>query len=280
MSFAPIIPTTGLAGFRLLVATEATQRAVFDRQPEIQRDVDYFTEKIGEVKTAADLVADRRLLRVALGAFGMDEEIDKRAFLRKILEEGTEDNDAFANRFVDPRYKKLANAFGFGNIGGARTGFIAFPAEITDAYKERQFEIAVGEQNETMRLALNFRREIRNLATGPDPEGAGWFAAMGDIPVRRVLEGALGLPADISQIDVDRQRDDFRRAADRVFGSPSLAAFTDEELVDDAIRRFIARRSIDEGPGLATPGATALALLTPGGIGATGLQNLTLSQLR
>ena len=121
MSFAPIIPTTGLAGFRLLVATEATQRAVFDRQPEIQRDVDYFTEKIGEVKTAADLVADRRLLRVALGAFGMDEEIDKRAFLRKILEEGTEDNDAFANRFVDPRYKKLANAFGF-EIGRARVG--------------------------------------------------------------------------------------------------------------------------------------------------------------
>ncbi len=47
----------------------------------------YFEANIGKVETAADLVGDRRLLKVALGAFGMDGEIDKRAFLRKVLEE-------------------------------------------------------------------------------------------------------------------------------------------------------------------------------------------------
>ena len=42
------------------------------------------------MKSAADLVADRRLLKVALGAFGLEGEIDKKAFIRKVLEEGTD----------------------------------------------------------------------------------------------------------------------------------------------------------------------------------------------
>ncbi|MEM9370573.1 MAG: flagellar protein, partial [Pseudomonadota bacterium] len=88
--FAPILPATGLVGFKLLEQTQTVQREIFDRQPEIARDTDYFRETIATVQSAGALVEDRRLLRVALGAFGLDEEIDKRAFIRKILEEGTE----------------------------------------------------------------------------------------------------------------------------------------------------------------------------------------------
>ena len=72
--------------------------------------------------SAADLVADRRLLKVALGAFGLEGEIDKKAFVRKILEEGTADPASLANRLTDKSYYKLAEAFGFGDLGGARTG--------------------------------------------------------------------------------------------------------------------------------------------------------------
>lgn len=278
MGFAPIIPASGLPGYRLLTATETTQRAVFDRQPEIRRDVEYFAERIGAVRSAADLVADRRLLTVALGAFGMDEEIDKRAFLRRVLEEGSERQDAFANRFVDPRYARLARAFGFGDAGGARVSEPGFVAGVTGAYKERQFEIAVGDQSETMRLALNFRREIATYANANDPEGTAWFSLMGDQPTRQVMEGALGLPSGIGSLDIDRQRDEFRAASAKTFGDRSLAVFRDPETVDAAIRRFIARASAAEGPSLTTPGAAALTLLSNAqGFGAGAAQNLTLS---
>lgn len=279
MSFAPLLPATGVVGFRLLAATEATQRAVFDQQPEITRDVEYFASKIGEISTAEDLVADRRLMRVALGAFGLDEEIDKAAFMRKILAEGSEASDAFANRLVDPRYKQMASAFGFGDTLGARTGDVGFASGIVAAYRERQFEIAVGEQNESLRLALNFRREISAHATSSDPAGAAWFSAMGDLPVRQVLEGALGFPSGASQLDIDRQRDEFRDLNSKTFGSDSLAVFEDPAVVDKAITRFLARQSIEEGPSASTPGATALALLSSqsSGLGSTGIQNIVLS---
>lgn len=282
MTFIPIIPASGVIGLRLLSQTQETQRAVFDQQPQMARDVAYFTEKIADIRTAEDLVGDRRLLRVALGAFGLDDEIDKGAFVRKILEEGSEDQDAFANRLVDPRYVKFTQALGFGDILGARTGDVGFAAEITSAYKERQFEFAVGEQDSSLRLALNFRREIATYANASDPEGIAWFSAMGDLPVRTVFEGAFGLSSSFSQLDIDRQRDELKDLNNKFFGSKSLDVFNDSAEVEKLINRFLIRRSIEEGPSPSTSGFTALTLLTnaANGVGSIGIQNIILSSGR
>lgn len=278
--FAPLLPATGLVGFRLLEQTQAAQREIFDRQPEIARDTDYFRETISTVQSAQDLVEDRRLLRVALGAFGLDDEIDKRAFIRRILEEGTEADDAFANRFVDPRYQRLAEAFGFGNSSGPQTDRVGFAGEIISAFTERQFEISVGDQNDAFRLALNFRREIARYAGGSDPDGAGWFSVMGDPPVRRVFESAFGLSSSFGQLDIERQRADLRSLNDRLFGDTSLAVFEDASLVDRIVERFLVREDALSGPSPSTPGFTALRLLTSGstGLGDLGIQNIVLSQ--
>lgn len=279
MSFNPILPANGVLGYRLLVRTEATQREVFDRQPEISRDVAYFKEKIASVGSAEALVADRRLLKVALGAFGLGDELDKKAFIRKILAEGSESRDAFANKFVDPKYKEIAKAFGFGDLAGARTQDPGFGNRITDAYRVRAFEIAVGDQDESLRLALNFRREIGKFANASDPEGTAWLSALGDRPIRSVLEGAFGLPAGFAQLDVDRQKDELRDFSLRTFGSKSMAVFNDPEKVDQAITRYLIRKSLEGGPSASTPGAGALALLQ-GAVGPGAAQNLLMSNLR
>lgn len=279
MSFEPVIPAGGVLGWRLLQRTESAQRDLYDKRPELQRDVAYFREKIASVNTAEALVSDRRLLRVALGAFGLDEEIDKRAFLRKMLEEGSENRDSFVNNFVDPRYKEFVRAFGFGNIAGSRTGDPGFPDRIADAYRVRQFEVAVGEQDEALRLALNFRREIGKFANANDPEGAAWLSVLGDQAVRAVFDAGFGTAEGFSTLDVDRQRDELKRLNDREFGSKSLAVFTDPENVDRMIERFLLRRSIEEGPGQGTRGAAAVGLLQ-GALGAGATQNLILSLAR
>lgn len=279
MSFTPLVPASGVIGLRLLSQTQEAQRAVFDRKPQLAREVQYFAEKIADIRTAEDLVADRRLLRVALGAFGRDEEIDKGAFLRKILAEGSEDPEAFANKLVDPRYVNFARAFGFGDILGARTGDVGFAADISAAYKERQFERAVGDQDPALRLALNFRREIATYANARDPENNAWFSAMGDVPVRTVFEGAFGLSSSFGQLDIDRQRDELKDLNNRFFGSKSLAVFQDPAEVETLINRFLVQRSIDDGPSPTTPGATALTLLSnaANGVGPVGIQNIILS---
>ncbi|MEM8791511.1 MAG: DUF1217 domain-containing protein [Pseudomonadota bacterium] len=281
MTFQPVLPADGVLGFRLLERTEATQRSIFDRQPEITRDTTYFRENIAGVTTAAELVADRRLLKVALGAFGLDAEINKGAFIRKILEEGTDDPQSFANRLVDPRYSRFAEQFAFGNVTGPLNSTIGFADAITAAYTERQFEIAVGAQDETLRIALNFRREIQRYATAGDPDGTAWFSVMGDPPVRRVFERAFGLPEAFGQLNIDRQQQELRERNRVNFGDTSLAIFTDPKRVNQIIERYLLREAINSGPGPGTPGFTALTLLGggSGGLGPAGVQNIVLSDL-
>lgn len=279
MSFRPVIPLGGVSGWTLLKRAEADQRASFERRPDVARLSAAFEARIGSVGSAAELVADRELLQVALGAFGLEAEIGKRAFIRRALESDPSDPRSFVNRLVDARYRKLASAFGFGAATGPETGRAGFGARIGQAFRERAFEVAVGESDPGLRLALNARRELAAYARGRDPDGAGWFALLGDRPVRRVVEAAFGLPEGFGRLEIDRQRDELRSRMRAEFGDGGLAVFRNPDAVEKVIRRFLIRDATASGPSASTPGMAALSLLG-GGLGPAGARNLFLSALR
>jgi hypothetical protein len=275
VSFQPTIPLPGIAGWRFLERTAPAQKAAFEKGPELKRDIAYFQEKIAGVTTAAELVADRRLLKVALGAFGLEGEIDKKAFVRKIMEGGTADPASLANRLTDKAWYRLTEVFGFGG-GGARTGEAGFAGKIVEAYRTRAFEAAVGEADNNMRLAMNFRREIAALAAG---EGGSWYSVLGSKPLRQVIEKAYGLPKQFGQIDVDQQREVLRDKTSAMFGTDKLTAFQDPAAVAKLIDRFLARAQIEAGVSATSPGAGALMLLRGmSGSGSDGLLNLLASR--
>ncbi len=264
MTFTPIVPFGGYLGWRVFDNTAERQLSAFSDSPQVVRDVDYFRENIASATTAEDLVSDRRLLRVALGAYGLSEEINKQAFVQRILEEGTEQRDSFANRLNDPRWRAFAEDFGYGNAFGARVDSTTFRERTANNYLERAFEERVGEVNTNFRLALNFRREIARIAEGPSVDNAGWFQIFGQPPLRAVVETALGLPSSIGTADIDQQRDLFERRSQQVFGNSSPAVFKDPVKVEDALRRFFLQTEIQNGPSATTPGFAALSILSPG----------------
>lgn len=264
MSFQPVLPTAGLSGWRFLQRTLPMQSQAFAKAPALQRDTAYFEQKIGTIKTADDLVSDRRLLRVTLGAFGLQSDIDSRAFIRKVLADGVEDPKALSNRLTDERYKKLAQAFGFGAATPPRTGQPGFGQQIAEMYRRQQFEVAVGDQDETLRLALNADRDLPDLAAGSGSENARWFRIMGTPPLRTVFETAFGLPKGFGRLDVDQQREVFRDKARQQIGMESLDQLADPAMRDKLIQRYLLRASVAES--MATgPGAIALTLLQGAG---------------
>jgi hypothetical protein len=202
--FAPVVPLGGLAGWSLLDRTIERQTTLFNAAPALQRDTDHFRQAIAGVETAADLVSDRRLLRVALGAFGLQDDIDSRAFIRTIIEQGTASPDALANRLTDDRYRGLAEAFDFlaDPVSEPSPGFAD---RIVDQFRRREFEIAVGNQDEALRLALNADREFAAMAAEDGSDTALWFRILGTPPLRKTLETALGLPQSFAQLDLDRR---------------------------------------------------------------------------
>jgi len=275
MAFTPVIPSSGLAGWSFLKSTHISQTEIFNRSPDIQRDIDYFSENFSNVSTLDDFMSDRRLLRVTLGAFGLGEEIDKGAFVRKILEEGTTDNQAFAVRLNNPDYLDLAQTLIVGEDGSLNVDADT-ATQIIQKYQTEAFEIEVGTVDNAMRLALNFEREIAELAGSNLSENAGWFKAMASVPVRTVLEGAFNLPTGFSQLDLDRQKEILSEKAQSLYDGKSIDIFDDPEVIENTIRRFLLRQQIEAGPSASTPGFAAISILN-GGLGSSGITNLLLS---
>ncbi|MDQ2090552.1 DUF1217 domain-containing protein [Marimonas arenosa] len=260
MAFQPVIPTGGLVGWTFLNRTLERQTAAFEAVSDTRRDTAYFAEMIGAIDTAEQLVADRRLLAVALGAYGLQDDIDNRFFVRKMLEEGTTDADAFANRMADDRYKAFSKAFGFGDFATPRTKLTYFADEIIGLYQLRSFEVAVGEQDESLRLALNAKRELAALAAEDRTEDTKWFRVMGNKPLRRVFETAFGLPSGFGQLDLEQQLTTFRDKAMRQLGNGEISQFTDEAAVENLVQRFLVRAQL-AGFQTTAAGSVALTLL-------------------
>lgn len=276
--FQPAIIVSGYAGWRVLEKTAPKQRETFEKSPSLKRAIEYFSENISKATTPEALVKDRRLLAVALGAFGLGDEIDKRAFIERILESSLDDTSSFANRLSEPRYKAMAKAFGYGSLAGSNVGQQAFRDDIIARYKSLEFERAVGDVDDDMRLAMNFRREIAAVAAAENVDRSGWFQAMGQQPLRKLLTTAFGLTDAIAQLDIDRQKEIFEQKAQALYGEKSLSIFTDPAKIEDAIRRFFLFRQMESGPSLSTPGAAALMLLQSNGLGSGAIENILLSK--
>lgn len=279
MSFQPVVPTGGLAGYRLVRETLERQLALFGQRPDIGRDIAAFESRAAGIASVDELMADTQVLRVVLGAYGLEEDLPRRAFVRKVIEEGTLGEGAFATRLANPAYRRMAEDVGLGNLG-SRLGLDSVRAEIVERYRMRAFETAVGETSLDIRLALNFRREIAEIASAEGSSAAAWFRVIGSQPLRRVVETALGLPAQFARIDIDQQAAELGRRVGNLYGEGVPAVFRDPDVVEDFVKRFLLISQARGGGGAeASPASTASQILSAGGIGPQAQAGLVLSSL-
>ena len=104
MTLTPILPQSGFAGWAFLKRTMVAQKATFAAAAPLKRDEDYFRAKIGAINSAEDLVKDKRLLRVALTAYGLEGDVNNTYFIKKVLSDGTLTAGALANKLADKQY--------------------------------------------------------------------------------------------------------------------------------------------------------------------------------
>lgn len=263
IGFTPVLPIGGLAGWQFLQNTRPQQEEVLERNPVLAREVAHFEERIGQIETAEELVSDRTLLTVALGAFGLQDDINNTFFIQRILEDGSFSQDSLANRLSDKRYLEFTQAFGFGDLSIPRTKISTFAGEITEAYKTSSFEVAVGNVNGDFRLAMSLDRELSKIASDDLSDRAKWFTVMGNPPLRTVFERAYSLPTAFGALDLEQQLEVFEERTQRSFGASDISQFADKENRDELVRQFLVQSQLQAGvqQGFG-PGQTALALLS------------------
>jgi Protein of unknown function (DUF1217) len=165
--------------------------------PENARATADYRARITTIKSVDDFMKDDRIYTYALKAHGLEDMAYAKAFIRKVLEEGIDGRDAFANKLSDPRYRELAETFNFKRHGATTTIFTRAQEGTVAKFNRQALEVQAGGDNEGVRLALYFARKA--------PEAANTFDLIADPALARVIQIATGLPQSIGALDIDKQ---------------------------------------------------------------------------
>jgi len=188
---------TTLASYRLISSNLDRSLKNTAAEPQVARESEYYLSHIENVKSIDDFLSDYKVFNYAMKAFGLGDMTYAKAFMRKVLTEGVDSNNAFANTLSDTRYRDFAEAFNFKRYGETTTIFDRTRQGTVDRYVRQQVEENAGNQSEGARLALYFERKA------PDIKDA--YSVLGDKALLQVVETSLNLPKSISLLDIDKQ---------------------------------------------------------------------------
>lgn len=250
-----------MTSYRLVTANLPRSLDRVAKEPMVKRDSDYYLANIGNVKTVDDFMKDTKLYNYALKAFGLDDMAYAKAFIKKVLTEGVDDNDSFANKLTDPRYKEFATAFNFAKLGDKTTSQPSILQPVVDSYVRLTLEAETGEQSDGARLALYFSRKASSITNA--------YEILGDKRLLAVFQTTFSIPAQTSSMDIDRQ-------AKMVESKLDLKDLQDPAKVDKLLTRFTAMYD------MANPSAntTSPTVLLMGGAPEIGIASSILATLQ
>ncbi len=227
------------------------------KQPMVARETAYYLENIGNVKSIKDFLADDRLFKYAMKAHGLGDMDYAKAFVRKALTEGIDDDRSFANRLSDKRYRDFVETFNFARYGEDAMVFQSTKQGTVDKYMRQTLEENAGAQNEGVRLALYFTRKAPSVKNA--------YEILADPALQKVVYTILGMPSSMAGADIDKQ-------ADAIVKRIKIEDFSDPEKLQKLVQRFTTMWEVSEGPTMSQP---TNALL----IGQQSRAGLTLSLL-
>ena len=100
----------------------------------VENETSNFLANIAGVKSIDDLMADTRLLRYAMNAFGLSPDEEPVARVREMLEGGVSDPGSPANKLGDKRFANFVSAFNFVEYGAQTTTREAVQTQTPQAY--------------------------------------------------------------------------------------------------------------------------------------------------
>lgn len=228
---------------------------------DIRKATVNYLEAVGGIRSLDDILSNRTVLDYALKAHGLDGEKLSTRDISKLLTSDMTDPDSFARSFGDKRYTDFAGSFRFqadGRIGsggsGAQDSGDVFTTQ--NLYLLNMLEEQAGETNEGTRLALYFLRKSPGITNA--------FSILADKALFEVVRTALGLPQQMSQLDIDRQAKILESRLD-------FSDFKDAKSLDRFIGRFATLYDMNNGAGGASD---PILLLFGGGGNSSGIAGL------
>ncbi|WP_398481200.1 DUF1217 domain-containing protein [Tardiphaga sp.] len=207
------------------------------------KDAVYYQNTIANIESVKDLLADRKLLDIALTARGLDPTEVTTADLRQMFESDLNDPKSFVNTQTDPRFAELVASFNFDD-DGEMARLPKFGPQTRDQFMETQrrylqqtLETQQGETNPGVRLALYFERKAQTITSAYD--------LLADKALAEVFRTTFNLPDEVGAMDIDQQAKVVERHLD-------LTDLADPAKLAKLLNRFSALYDIKNGTSIAS----------------------------
>jgi len=188
---------SGYAVFQSLTAEKiAIGQAKLAKSGVVKGDIEHFRAKVAKCKTPDDFLKDYRLLKFALTAYSMEDQIQYPARIKQIFKDDPSDRTALVNRMTASGYKELNADFAFFSKGVKNLQDPKFIDKVVKKYEQSQYEISLGNTNPALTDALYFQRKISGVTNG--------YQIIGDPVLFAVAKTALNIPQAAVTGDVKR----------------------------------------------------------------------------
>ncbi|WP_377276152.1 DUF1217 domain-containing protein [Rhizobium sp. R86522] len=167
------------------------------------KKAEVYQERIQSIDTVKELLADRDVIDVVIGAYGLDPEDVTDDFLKQVFASDLSDPKSFVNQQPDGRWAELVASFNFdanGNLTRETIGTVQQRGETLETvnkYLRQTLEETEGASNEAVRLALYFERTAPNITDA--------YGLIADDALMAVFRTTFGFSDEFSNMDVDQQ---------------------------------------------------------------------------
>lgn len=169
----------------------------FRDRRDVQSEIQYFKENIAGIQSLDDFFNNHRLLKFVLSAYDLESEAQYPGKIRKILESDLTDVDSLANRFQDPRYKKMTEDLGFSIFKEMKLKLGSTALDLAQKYERVKYEQHLDEQAPGVRAAIEFSRRIKDVDLT--------VQLLGDSVLREVITVANNIPKELAYQEVESQ---------------------------------------------------------------------------
>lgn len=166
------------------------------KSASVQNEVAYFKARVARIETVDDFLKDGRLLRFALKAYNLEDQLQYPARIKQIMKDDPTDPRALVQRMTSPGYREINGAFEFFKKGLTKLKSEAFQQEIVARYYAARNVDTLTETSPDLAEALYFERMIGKAKTGYD--------VLGDRVLFAVVIKALNLPVQAASTQIER----------------------------------------------------------------------------
>ena len=222
-----------------------TQMTMFDSSEETaalaEEEVLYYRERLGEIETVDEIVADARLVEFIAISEGMTYEDMADGVLGLLLRSDLDDPTSYANSFEDVRYQKIAGSFSFDEMGRIEQSSLLGVqserglVETEHLYVTQSIEEEAGETEVGARLALYFARMAPTITSV--------YELLADEALGQFIRTTLSLAEETASADIDKQ-------AQLIESRLEIQDLQDSEKVDEMINRFLVLYDLENGVSL------------------------------